>query len=158
MALLPNFGPPLEQTHELLPMEEMEKLRNAIQAKANEARVTFTMVEEVARDNEVPVSHVYAGMSLDPNLVPDLSQDVLIAVCTSTCQLQGAIANIEELVQLRKQRVAEGKAAFDIVPRQCLDMCAHAPVAITRSPMGTAAHPRLQPEHIPDMISTLCDS
>ena len=50
MALLPNFGPPLEQTHELLPMEEMEKLRNAIQAKANEARVTFTMVEEVARD------------------------------------------------------------------------------------------------------------
>ena len=158
MSLLPNSGPPLPQTHEPLSEEVMETLRDAVRAKAGTSPISFALLQEIAAEHNVPVSHVYSGMALDPNLVPELKHEALFAVCTSTCQKQGALENIDKLAEILQVRQNDGKPGFDIVSRNCLDMCSHSPVVLSRSPMGMAAHPQTHPDKLDEIVQAICDS
>ena len=157
MPLLPNAGPPRPRTHEPIAPAEMMRLRGALQAALAGTPATVEAVAEVARQQDVPLSHAYAALATDPNLSIDVSQPVLVAICVGVCQEQGAIPNLERLLELRAERVAAGKPAFDVIPRTCLDMCAHAPVCLSRSPHGQAAHPRLTAAGVDELVAALCD-
>lgn len=157
MPLLPNQGPPVAPTHAPIPPPRMYELMQALWQRAQGARITLAMIDEVAQQHGAKPAEVYAAMAINPNLALDVSQEVLIGVCVGGCQAQGAIPNLEKLLELRAQRLTEQKKAFDIIPRTCLDMCAHSPVCISRSSHGQAAHPRLQAKEIPAIIDALCD-
>ena len=157
MPLLPNQGPPLPATHTPIPFPEMARLKDAVRAQCPDGRVSVEAVEKVAKELGAPRAHVYVSLALDPNLVIQTGSEVLVAVCVGTCQAQGAVDNIEKLLAVRESRLAAGEKAFDILPRTCLDLCAHSPAAMSRSPHGTAAHPQLKPDAIEEMICTLCE-
>ena len=155
--LLPNQGPPLKLTHDPIPPEEMMRLRDALRTRCQDSKVTMDVIEQVASSSNAPRAHVYASAALDPNLVIDAETNVLIAICVGTCQGQGAIENLETLLKIRSERKQAGKRIFDVVPRTCLDMCVHSPIAMSRSPHGMAAHPKLTKEQIDELVTTLCD-
>ena len=157
--LLPNMGPPIANTHDPIPRHELEELVPPLieaAGKAPDGRLSPEAIDEVARQQGKARAHAWAAMALDPNLVPSITAETLFGICVGQCQLQGAIPNLERLLELRDSQLKAGKPAFDIVPRHCLDMCPHAPVAVSRSQHGQAAHPRLQPENLPEIIETLC--
>lgn len=158
--LLPNLGPPVANTHDAIDEIELRELAQALEKKASElpdGRLAPEMINSVAEQHNKPHSHAWAAMALNPNLVPAISHETLFAICLGKCQLQGAIPNLEKLLELREQQISQGKPAFDIVPRSCLDMCPHAPVAISRSQHGQAAHPKLKPDSVAEIIDTLCN-
>lgn len=157
MAMLPNQGPPLAATHAPIPPQRMFQLTGALRQRAQGGRVTMAIVEEVAQQESAKIAEVYAALALDPNLGFEIGQDVLIAICVGGCQAQGAIANLEKLLELRRERLAQQKPAFDVIPRTCLDMCAHSPVCISRSRHGQAAHPRLKVTDVAEIVDSLCD-
>src|SRR5687767_1967793 len=99
MALLPNSGPPLPPTHKPLDPALVNRLATALASKAAGKRVTLEMVQAVAREQNAKDSEVYAAMAFNPNLVFALEQPTLIAVCVGSCQAQGAIPNLAELLK-----------------------------------------------------------
>jgi hypothetical protein len=157
MALLPNAGPPIPSTHKPIDPALTAKLAASLAARAGSGRVTMTHVDAVAAEHSATRAQTYAAMATNPNLVFDISQPTLLAVCVGGCQMQGAIPVLQKLLDTREERLGAGKKAFDVVVRTCLDMCPHSPVAISRSPHGQAAHPRLSPEGVGEIISALCD-
>jgi len=157
MALLPNIGPPLPVTHQALDPVLMMRLAAAVREHCAGAAVTLDAIDAVAASEKAPASHVFASIPMDPNLVLDIRDDVLIAVCVGGCQAQGAIDILDELMKIRAERVASSKSTYAIVPRTCLDICAHSPVCISRSALGQAAHTRLKPQGIAEIIAAICD-
>lgn len=159
--LLPNMGPPIGNTHDPLPHHELQPLAAALAEAASkqpDGRLPPEAIDEVALQHNKPRAYAWAALALDPNLVPQLNSETLFAICTGKCQLQGAIPNLERLLELRDERIRKEQPLFDIVPRHCLDLCPHAPVALSRSAAGQAAHPKLAPENLPEIIEALCDS
>ena len=159
--LLPNMGPPVENTHEPINEAELQQLVEALQQEAQkqpDGRLPSKVIDEVAARLGKKRSHAWAALALDPNLVPEMKYDTLFAVCVGKCQLQGAIPALDKMLELRDLQVDSGKPAFEVLPRHCLDLCPHAPVAISRSQHGQAAHPRLKPEELPELIDMLCNS
>jgi NADH:ubiquinone oxidoreductase subunit E len=157
MALLRNSGPPLPNTHVPMDPAKTQRLRTALAAKSAGKRVTMEMIDAVAAAESATPAEVYASMAFDPNLVFAIELPTLFAVCVGGCQSQGAIANLAKMLELRAERLAAGKPAFDVLVRSCLDMCPHSPVAMSRSKHGQAAHPKLSPDALPEIVSTLCD-
>jgi len=159
--LLPNMGPPIANTHDPLPANELAELVEALReaaASLPDGRLPADTIDEIARKNNKPRAYAWAALALDPNLVPQFTSDTLFAICMGKCQLQGAVPNLEKLLELRDKRIQTKQPAFDIVPRHCLDLCPHAPVALSRGTHGQAAHPKLDPANLPEIIETLCDS
>ena len=152
---------PPKNTHEPINPMELFDLAGQLGDAADDRpdqKLTPEAIDEVARANETPRAHAWAALAVNPNLGLEMKSDTLFAICTGRCQGQGAVPLLEKLLTIRDQRVASGKKSFDIVPRHCLDLCDHAPVAQSRSPHGQAAHPKLKPENLEEIISTLCDS
>jgi len=159
--LLPNLGSPIANTHDPIPHADQMQLLKALEEAAKQfpdGRLPPEAIDQVAKENGRPRTHAWAAIALNPNLQPQLTTDTLFALCVGQCQLQGAIPNLEKLLELRDQQIANQETHFDIVPRHCLDMCPHAPVAISRSPHGQAAHPKLEPETVSEIINALCSS
>ena len=156
--LLPNAGPPLPQTHTPVDPGELFRLRNAILAAHPDGKVSHEALQTIANNEGVPASHVYASSALDPNITLPIATETLFVVCTGACQAQGALENLDTLITLRHTRSKQDKKTFDILPRNCLDMCPHSPVAISRSHLGQVAHPKLKAADIEDIIEQLCDS
>jgi NADH:ubiquinone oxidoreductase subunit E len=129
---------------------------NTLVQLARGERVTLAMVQEAAARHAVSLEQAYAALAFNPQLVFDFQCETLLACCVGGCQAQGALDNLRELLRLRAERLAAGRPSFDIVPRTCLDMCAHAPVCLSRSQHGQAAHPRLKPADLPGITEALC--
>ncbi len=144
--------------HPLMPNKLVAKVLAALRSKINEPHpITPEQVDETANEMGCKREEAWIALGLDPNLSVETQQETLIAICVGQCQVRGATPALEKLLSLRDERLAAGKPAFDIIPRQCLDLCPHAPVAVSRSPHGTAAHPRLRPEAIADLVEGLCE-
>lgn len=155
--LLPNMGGRLAATHAPVDPGTLMRLRDVLRQKSAGNKISVAMIEAIAVEEKVPRAQVLAAVATDPNLVVEMTSDVLFAVCVGGCQLQGALDNVEELLRLREQRVQAGQKSFDLVPRHCLDMCPHSPVAVSRSSHGMAAHPKLKPDGIAEIVNALCD-
>jgi len=156
MSLLPHAGAPLPVTHEPIPAEELNRALAALRALLGDRPATVELVQQAAQQADVSLACAYAALAFDPNLRVDASQETLIAICVGGCQQQGALANLEALLQERAARLEAGKPAFDLLPRSCLDMCPHSPVCLSRSKQGSRAHPRLRADDVPTMIAELC--
>ena len=153
--ILPNAGSPLPQTHTPVELPELFRLRNVILEKKPDGKISHENLKAIADTEQVPASHVYAASAVDPNIVLPLEHETLFVVCTGACQAQGALENIDKLIEIREKNLSENKASFDILPRNCLDMCPHSPVAISRSRLGQVAHPRLKATDIPEILNQL---
>ena len=157
MALLPNAGPPLPTTHRPIPPSTMMELRDALVAKCDGGKVTEAIIHQVAEENGVPFCAAYAAISVDPNLVLAVKHDTLVAICVGPCQLQGAIPALEALLAERQRRIDTGDTSFDIIPRTCLDMCAHSPACLSRSADGQQkVHPQMRPEDVAELAKSIC--
>lgn len=157
MALLPNQGPPRPKTHTPMPPDLVMRLRAALLTHLAGQPATLAAIEAVAAAEKAEVAQVYATLAFDPSFVVDVSHETLIAICVGVCQEQGALDNLKRLLERRHERLAAGKPAFDIIPRSCLDMCAHSPVCLSRGPHGQAAHPRLKPEGVDELLGALLE-
>ena len=156
--LLPNAGPPLPQTHTPVDPSELFRLRNAILATHPDGKVSHEALQAIAKTEDVPASHVYASSALDPNIILPIEAETLFVVCTGACQAQGALENLDAFIASRNTREGLGKKLFDILPRNCLDMCPHSPVTISRSTLGQVAHPKLKAADIGEIVEQLCDA
>lgn len=158
--MLPEITAPLENTHDpISPMEIFDlvsRLGDAADDLPDE-KLTPEAIDEVARASGKPRAHVWAALAANPNLALQMKSDTLFAICAGQCQGQGAIPNLEKLLEIRDQRLKNGQKSFDILPRHCLDVCDHAPVAQSRNAHGQATHPKLEPGKLEEIISTLCD-
>ena len=159
--MLPDIPSPQKNTHEpISPMELFDlasELGDAADELPNET-LTPEAIDEVARANKKPRAHAWAALAVNPNLTLEMQTDTVFAICAGRCQGQGAIPVLEKALEIRERRIANGQKSFDIVPRHCLDLCDHAPVGISKSAHGQAAHPKLTPENLEEITSTLCDS
>ena len=82
--LLPNMGPPVENTHEPINEAELQQLVEALQQEAQkqpDGRLPSKVIDEVAARLGKKRSHAWAALALDPNLVPEMKYDTLFAVC-----------------------------------------------------------------------------
>lgn len=131
-------GSPRPPTHKPLDMNRMMKLGLAVEEAAEDAPIGGDALDELALDQGVDASHLYAAAAMTTDVEFAREHDVAFVVCGGTCQNWGALARIEQLVTLRQQRIDDGLPGFDIQVKRCLDQCGRAPVLQIRTPDGTA--------------------
>ena len=113
--LLPNMGPPIANTHDPIPRHELEELVPALlepAGKAPQGRLSPEAIDEVARQQGKARAHAWAAMALDPNLGPSITAETLFGICVGQCQLQGAIPNLERLLELRDSQLKAGEGSM----------------------------------------------
>ena len=158
MSLLRNAGPPRPVTHQRIDPLKLKDIAERLENFLDGQPTTPALMRQFSEEEGVVLSHAYAGLAVAPQIMPPIDSETLIAICVGDCQEQGALENLEELLELKDGLDQKGSPSFSIVPRHCLDMCAHSPVCISRSPHGQAAHPRLKKESLQEMVSQLCET
>lgn len=93
---------------------------------------------DLAQERGKPVSHFYAAAVLATDVELPVEHPVQAVFCVGKCQSWGALDCLDRAADLWEKRRDAGAAPFDLVPRQCLDRCAHAAVCEIRTPDGTA--------------------
>ena len=78
--LLPNLGPPIANTHDPIPQNELIELAKALEEAAKEhpdGRLPAEVIDEVATKHGKPRTHAWAAMALNPNLVPQILTETI---------------------------------------------------------------------------------
>ena len=119
----------------------MMNLGLAVEDAAAGEAITAGALEELALEQGVDISHLYAAAATTTDVEFAREHEVAFVACGGNCQNWGALECIEHLVTLQQERRDAGKDTFDVLARSCLDRCEHAPVVILRTPHGDAVIP-----------------
>ena len=106
---------------------------------------------EVSEEYFVPLSDVYAALSLVPELNFRRNFETLFQVCVGRCQFNGGAPLLRKLIEMKGQQ----QLPVDVVAVSCLDCCDDAPVLRSSGPNGTYNHPKITPEGLQELIDTL---
>ncbi|MCG8423022.1 MAG: hypothetical protein MJE77_34385 [Proteobacteria bacterium] len=150
--------PGREPTHKALDLRKMMNLGMAVEEAAGDEPITVDAIDELALEEGVDTSHLYAAAAMTTEVEFARHNDVAFVTCGGNCQHWGALECIEHLVSLRQKRIEAGKTAFDIEAKRCLDKCEHGPVVLVRSPLGTAVIARATKESLSTAVAETCDS
>ncbi len=151
-----RFGFP-PRTHEVLDLEVIWDLSDALDERVEEGLVGDALLERVAQEAEVPVSHVYIAAGLDPDFPWTREHDVTFIVCSGECQSWGSVDRIDHLVAARSERLSSGRSGFNILTRGCLNTCEHPPAIQCDSPQSSARLPRASQEDLTQAITAFVD-
>ena len=143
-------------THKPLSLDRLNRMIGEVEAIADNGAVTAEALDDLAAERGVDVSELYAGLA-HTELALVREHQVRFLVCAGGCQEWGALECIEHLADERRDRVDDGRPAFDIVPRSCLDTCANAASVIAHAPTGKAMIPEATPESLDEAIAALVD-
>jgi NADH:ubiquinone oxidoreductase subunit E len=142
-------------THAAVELSTLLRLAGEIQDAAGSGPVTPGLLEDVAADQGVPRSHLYAAAAVVPDLSFERRSAVRFVVCAGGCQQWGALERLEQLLQLREGRIARGEPPFDVHPRACLDRCDFSPVLQIETGEGIALLPLATAEKVAAAIEHL---
>lgn len=159
---LPTIGdgpkrPTRHPTHKPLDHQKMMNLGLEVEEAAGGEPITSDAIDELALEQGVDASHLYAAAAVTTDVEIAREHDVVFVACGGNCQNWGALECIEHLVDLRQQRLESGKAGFDIQARSCLDKCEHAPVVMVRTPDGSGVIPKASKEALSEAVDQACD-
>lgn len=144
-------------THKPLSLDRLTRMVGEVTEIADDGAVTAEALEDLAAERGVDVAELYAGLA-HTELSLAREHQVRFLVCAGGCQEWGALENIEHLVDVRRERIDDGRPAFDVIPRQCLDTCANAASVVVHAPGGKAMIPEATPEALDEAIEALVDS
>ncbi len=133
-----QLGRPKAKTHKAMPMDKLMRLAGDVEDISEDGFVTAEAIEELSADEGVPREKLYAALGMSGAVQLKVEHAIQIAVCTGGCQEYGALECVSELLDIREELVEEGKDAFDLVPKHCLNRCESAAVLELRTPDGTA--------------------
>ena len=158
---MPDFPPGLTMrppTHKPLDMMVLFQLIQKIRSKAAGQPLSHDQVEEIATENDLPVSSVFAAMMFDPVLRLTPETEAQITVCVGRCQSYGAIENLDKLLELRAARKTAGETYFDLKTRNCLDRCDQGPVMESKCTAGLSVQEFVKVEDLPEVVDLLCEA
>ena len=133
---------------DLFDLAEELKDRNTEGQELNDA--TFG---EISEEYFVPLSDVYAALSLVPELNFRRKFDTLFQVCVGRCQFNGGAPLLRKIVDMK----LEEKLPVDLVAVSCLDCCDDAPIMRSSGPNGSFNHPKITPEGLQEIIKALLE-
>lgn len=136
-------------------LERLMRLAAAL-SDAGGGALTPALIEQVAEDHGVPRSHAWAATIAVPDATFAAEHPVTFIVCVGGCQAWGSLERIEQLLDLRARRLADGRPGFDLRVRPCLDLCQRAPAAIASTPHGTLVLPGVTPEQVAEAVDEAC--
>ncbi len=110
--------------------------------------ITPALIEEVADDNGVDRSQLYAAACVT-DLQFSLPEPITFRVCAGGCQKWGALERIEQLLDLQENH------SFNIQSRNCVDKCGQAPAVIVDTPDGVALIENASEQSIQEAIAEL---
>jgi NADH:ubiquinone oxidoreductase subunit E len=151
------FGKSKPTTPKVIEMTSLMRMARELEDVADDGEVTAQAVEELAAELETPVEDLYAGLGSSMQTTLALEHDLQFVVCTGGCQARGALSCVESLLAIRTERLNAGKDGFDVVPRQCLNRCANAPVVEIRSKDGGAVLTAATPKSVADAVKELLE-
>jgi len=151
-----RFGFP-PRTHEVLDLEVIWDLSDTLDELADQGLSGHSLLERAADDAGTPVSHAYVAAGLDPEFPWQREYGAAFVVCSGECQSWGAVDRLDHLLSGRARRIAEGRPAFDVITRGCLNTCDHPPAVTSESAEVTARLPRATREDLDQMIAALVD-
>ena len=151
------FGELPTPTHAPLDIMKLFEIVEGLAGYVGEGEVTADVVEAYATKKALPKGEVYAALIFDPTLQFVPSYGAKVEVCTGRCQLFGGIDLVDNLLAVRDGRLREGKAGFDVVPRNCLDQCDFPPIVRTVTSAGTYDHRNVTVDGLGEIISAACD-
>ncbi len=147
----PTRGPVSPPTHAALDLPRLMKLASRVEELAADGAVSPAAIDELAQDEGLERSHLYAALVLCDGVEIARSHRVQLAVCTGGCQQWGALERIEDLLAARERRGLE----FDLVPRACLDRCDRAPAIEVHTPDGIAVIPGATRDSVAEALADL---
>jgi hypothetical protein len=144
-------------THEDLPPASLARLGLDLDEAHEQAGqpLDHASLVELAAERGKPVSHYYAAAALAAEVPLAAKHAVALVFCAGTCQRWGALDCIDQAALRLDQRIADGRAGFDIAVRPCLDRCEHAAVCEIRTPDGTSVLTRTTPAAIDEALTAL---
>jgi NADH:ubiquinone oxidoreductase subunit E len=148
--------PAAPPTHKPVPMQKLMNLLMELEDVAEGGVLGADAIEDCATEQGVPRAMMYAAAVLSPELRFAKESDVAFVCCAGGCQEWGAVDVIEQLLRLRRSRLDEGKPAFDVHARMCLDRCENAPMVVAISPDGMAAIPAADAAKLAEAVEQLC--
>lgn len=150
-------GPSRAPTHTPLEHQKMLNLGLAVEEAADGDPISCDAMDELALEQGVDASHLYAAAAVTTDVEFAREHPVAFVACGGVCQNWGALDCIEHLVDLRQERLDEGKAGFDIQARSCLEKCEHAPAVMAITPDGSALIPRADKASLARAVEQACD-
>lgn len=141
-------------THKALPFQRVAKLAASLEEIVEDGKITAESIDDLAAESGVGAEQLYAALATTEYQLAT-EHAVRFEVCAGGCQEWGALVAIERLVDARLERVDGGEPAFDVIPRPCLDQCAHAAAVIVVSPDGRALIPKASPDELDRAIADL---
>lgn len=150
-------GPNRAPTHKPLNLDKMMNLGLAVEEAADGEPITGEAMDELALEQGVDASHLYAAAATTTDVAFAREHDVAFIACGGVCQNWGALARLEQLVTLRQQRLDAGQKGFDIQARRCLDRCDHAPVIQIQTSDGTAWLTDATEAAVAEAVAQACD-
>lgn len=142
-------------THQPLDVARLARLAAELEEVAREGQLEAEAIDELALERGVGAGELYAALVTSDALELRLHHEVRFQVCAGGCQKWGAVPLIEHLADARAERLEDGQAAFDIVPRACLDQCDKAAAVLVVSPDGHALIPEATTDDLDEAIAEL---
>ncbi len=133
-------------THESLDPESIFALAGALTAEG--ARISEAGLLAFAKRQGASPLHAWVALAYSPEVAIERTHDIAFGVCLGRCQLWGALPVLEALLALREERLAAGKAGFDVVPRGCLSRCEHGAFVVGVTPAGQFGMGQATPEQV----------
>jgi NADH:ubiquinone oxidoreductase subunit E len=144
-------------THAPVDLTRLLRLGGELEEAAPAGVLTAEIIEDVAQSQGAPRSHVYAAAAVATQLGFERRHPVALVVCAGNCQQWGALEGLEQILQLRERRLADGKPAFDVRTRPCLDRCDFSPMVALETKDGVAAIPFANREKVAAAVSAVLD-
>ena len=152
-----DFGEMPSPTHPPVDIMKLFEIVEGLAGYVGEGEITAEVVESYAEKEGHSKGEVYAALVFDPTLEFRMQHESKVEVCTGRCQLFGGIELVDRLVAIRDERMRAGKSAFDLVPRNCMDICDFPPAIRTTSAAGIYPHKNVSKEDLAELISAACD-
>ena len=149
--------PTRSPTHKALDHKKMMNLGLEVEEVAEDDIISSQALEELALELGADASHLYAAAATTTDVQVAREHAIAFVACGGICQNWGALECLETLVDLRQERLDDGRPLFDISARSCLDRCEHAPAVQVHTPDGTALIEQATPEKMREAVAEACD-
>jgi len=138
-------------------MDQLMRLAGEVEEIANGGQVSAEAMDDLSSDLGVPREKLYAALGASPHLALAVEHPVQFLVCSGGCQQRGALVALRTLLDMREERLEDDKAAFDVVPRQCLSRCQDGAVAEVRTPDGAAVLTKITAKSVTAAVGDILD-
>lgn len=137
--------------------EVLSRLIQLLGERDASAPFTLEAVSQLASQENVPESHVLLAAAYT-GVPPEAEGEAhTFDLCVAGCQSAGALHSLQSLLTLRKERQAQGQAAFHVRAVGCMNGCMMGPICRVMTPDGAAMIPRAGPDALKQVVAEAID-